>query len=105
MNEVLLTYVSAFLCQIVTLVHGHERDKILYRFSRNEPSASHKHSHSHLFVYYNAPQKQENIVAQSMDNARDVTYVPHLQPACPPVQVIALPSASKVHNKNIAERT
>ena len=84
----------------MSLVHGHER-----RFSRNKPSASHKHSHSHLIIYYNAPQKQENIVSQSMDDARDVTYVPDLQPACPPVQVIALLSVSKVHNKNTVERT
>lgn len=36
-----------------------------------------------------------------MDNAGDVAYAPDLQPACPPVQVIALPSVSKVDNKTL----
>jgi len=57
--------------------------KTLYRFSCNELNASHKRSYSHLIIAYNAPQNKDGIVAQSMDNARDVTYVPGLQPACP----------------------
>ena len=61
-----------------------DKIKRLYRFSRNEHSACHEHSHSHLITSCNAPQKQESIVAQSMDNARDVAYVASLQPAFPP---------------------
>jgi hypothetical protein len=49
-----------------------DKIKTLYRFSRNEHSASHKHSNSHLIISYNAPNKEES-VAQGMDNARDLT--------------------------------
>jgi len=50
-----------------------DKIKILYHFSRNEHSASHKHSNSNLIISYNAPQKEECIDAQGMDNARDLT--------------------------------